>query len=403
VTKVMEGIRVLELASWMFVPAAGAVLADWGADVIKIEHPQRPDPQRSLVHAAIKGRQRGFLVEQGNRGKRSVALDMKAPGGRDLLYRLVESSDVFLTNWLPAARQRMGVDVEHIRAHNPNIVYVRGSGQGIRGPERNMAGYDGTSFVSRGAFADGLTPEGSEWPVRGTAAVGDLPGAMTLAGGISAGLFYRERTGVAPVVDVSLLGTAMWTMAPDIVATRMYGFETMPRPAREQSTNPVAIYYRTKDDRVIKLSMFESDRVYGDLCEHLDCPELATDPRFVDAEARAVNNQACIAALDEVFGRYTVAELRERLETAKGAWGIVQRASELHHDRQVLANGYLVPVGPEGEEPYHLVGAPVQFDESPPTEFSAAPEHGQHTEEVLLELGLSWDDIAQHKQSGAIL
>lgn len=399
----MSGVRVLELASWMFVPAAGAVLADWGADVIKIEHPKRPDPQRALVHSNLSSRTRGFLVEQGNRGKRSITLDLKAEGGLDLLYRLAESSDVFLTNWLPDARRKAHVDVEDIRARNSRIVYVRGSGQGVRGPEQDKAGYDGTSYVARGSFAHGLTPEGSEWPVRGTAAVGDLPGAMTIAGGVAAGLFHRERTGLAPIVDVSLLGVAMWTMAPDIVATGMHQLEEVPRPPRELSSNPIAIYYRSKDGRVVKLSMFESDRYFADLCEQLSCPELATDPRFVDSTARVEHNTACIAALDEVFGRYTVAELRERLEKVKGAWGIVQRASELHQDQQAVANGYLVPVHPPNEDPYSLVGAPVQFDEQPPTELRPAPQHGQDTEDVLLELGLSWDDIIRHKEAGVIL
>ena len=401
-TKVMEGVRVLELASWMFVPAAGAVLADWGADVIKVEHPSRPDPQRALVHSHLSPGGRGFLVEQGNRGKRSITLDIRGEEGRELLYRLAETSDVFLTNWLPAARRKMAVDVEHIRARNPNIVYVRGSGQGVRGPEQDKAGYDGTSFVARGAFADGLTPAGSDWPVRGTAAVGDLPGAMTLAGGIAAGLYHRERTGVAPVVDVSLLGVAMWTMSPDIVATGMYHLDQMPRPPREQSSNPVAIYYRTKDGRVVKLSMFESDRYFADLCQHLACAELATDPRFVDAKARAENNAACIAALDEAFGRYTVDEVRQRLDRAKGAWGIVQRAAELHRDQQAVANGYLVAVRPDQEQAYDLVGAPVQFDEQPPTELRPAPRHGENTEDVLLELGLNWDDIIRLKESNVI-
>lgn len=399
----MSGVRVLELASWMFVPAAGAVLADWGADVIKVEHPKRPDPQRALVHSTLSSRSRGFLVEQGNRGKRSITLDIKADDGLELLYRLAESSDVFLTNWLPDARRKAHVDVEDIRTRNPGIVYVRGSGQGVRGPEKDKAGYDGTSFVARGAFAHGLTPEGSEWPVRGTAAVGDLPGAMTIAGGVAAGLFHRERTGVAPVVDVSLLGVAMWTMSPDIVATGMHRLDEIPRPRREHSSNPIAIYYRSKDGRVVKLSMFESDRYFADLCDHLSCPELATDPRFVDSAARAENNTACIAALDEVFARYTMAELSERLDKAKGAWGIVQRASELHHDRQAVANGYLVPVNPPNEEIYSLVAAPVQFDEQPPTEVRAAPEHGQDTENVLLELGLGWDEIIRHKEAGVIL
>jgi crotonobetainyl-CoA:carnitine CoA-transferase CaiB-like acyl-CoA transferase len=316
---------------------------------------------------------------------------------------LAETSDVFLTNFLGPARQKLQIDVEHLRARNPRIVYVRGSGQGVRGPEAGRPGYDGTAYVARSGFAHGLTPPGLDWPVAGTAAVGDLPGAMTIAGGIAAGLYHREKTGQPPVVDISLLNVGMWTMSPSIVATGMYDLEDMPERSRETNPNPISIYYRSKDGRFLKLSMFESDRFFADLCQHLDAVEIAKDPRFVDAQARADHRADCVKALDEAFGRYTIAELRQRLATVKGAWGVVQRPRELYDDPQVTANGYLVPVRPADGPSFHVVGAPVQFDEQPVDEQRPAPGHGEHTDEVLLELGLDWDELIAHKTTGAIL
>src|SRR5579883_888174 len=224
-TEVMRGVRVLEVASWTFVPSAGAVLADWGADVLKIEHPAFGDPQRGLVTMGLAPggpSSVNFMMEQPNRGKRSVALDLATPGGLELLYRLAETSDVFLTNFLPAARQRLRIDVEHIRARNPRIVYVRGTGQGVKGPEAEKGGYDGASYWARGGIAESITPEGLEAPVSQTAAFGDLNGGMTIAGGIAAALFRRERTGEPSVVDVSLLGLAAWTMSPGVVAAKLF-------------------------------------------------------------------------------------------------------------------------------------------------------------------------------------
>jgi crotonobetainyl-CoA:carnitine CoA-transferase CaiB-like acyl-CoA transferase len=403
-TKLMSGVRVIEVASWTFVPAAGAVLADWGADVLKIEHPESPDPQRHLVSTGFggTGSSKSFIMEQSNRGKRSVAVNLATPGGLELLYRLVETADVFLTNFLPKARQKLRIDVEHIRARNPRIVYTRGHGQGVHGPDADKPGYDGTAYLARGTFAHALRPAGTEWPVAGTAAVGDLPGAMTIAGGIAAGLYHRERTGEAPVVDVSLLATAMWTMSPGIVATGMYGLEDMPREPRERNANPITIYYRTKDRRFVKLSMFESDRFFADLCEHLDAGHLVADPRFADSASRSQNREACVAALDEAFEQFTLAELQSRFQTLKGAWGVVQTPRDIYDDPQVLANGYLATVDVDGDA-FQLVPAPVQFDEEQILELRPCPGHGEHTDEVLLELGLSMDEVLEHKIAGDIL
>jgi crotonobetainyl-CoA:carnitine CoA-transferase CaiB-like acyl-CoA transferase len=403
-TEVMRGVRVLEVASWTFVPSAGAVLADWGADVLKIEHPSFGDPQRGLVTMGLVPggpSSVNFMMEQPNRGKRSVALDLATPGGLELLYRLAETSDVFLTNFLPAARQRLKIDVEHIRARNPRIIYVRGTGQGVRGPEAEKGGYDGASYWARGGIAESITPEGLETPVSQTAAFGDLNGGMTIAGGIAAALFRRERTGEPSVVDVSLLGLAAWTMSPGVVAAKL--FDMVPPKPRlgARSPNPLVNVYKTKDGRFVSVIMLESDRYWADFCYHLGLSGLIDDPRFSDSEARAKNNQECIALISAAFAERTLDEWRQALATMQGVWAPVQNVRELCDDMQVTHNGYLRQVS-NGDSTYELVANPVQFDERPP-ELRPGPDHGQHTEEVLLELGLSWDDILEHKQAGAIL
>ena len=402
---VMDGVRVLEVASWTFVPAAGAVLADWGADVVKIEHPNTGDPQRGLITSGLVPGLNidvNFMMEQPNRGKRSVGLDIASPGGLELLYRLAETSDVFLTNFLPPARKRLKIDVDDIRKRNPTIVYVRGTGQGPRGPEAERGGYDGASYWARGAVGDSLSPKDSDFPIAQTAAFGDLNGGMTIAGGISAALYKRQKTGEPSVVDVSLLAMAMWTMSPGVVASKILDIPSFRMGGgKGRSPNPAVNTYRTKDGRFISLIMLESDRYWGDFCRHIGRQDLIADPRFADSAARGQNCVECIAILDEVFAQRDLQEWRGALATMEGVWAPYQSVRELHEDVQAKANGYL-PEVTSGDRRFALVANPVQFDETPPS-LRPGPEHGQHTEEVLLELGLSWDDIIQHKEAGAIL
>jgi crotonobetainyl-CoA:carnitine CoA-transferase CaiB-like acyl-CoA transferase len=401
----LAGFRVLEVAAWTFVPAAGAVLADWGADVIKVEHPEMGDPQRGLVSMGLIPGGEGavnYIIEQPNRGKRSIGLDISTDGGRDLLYRLAETSDVFLTSFLPAVRQRLQIDVEHIRAVNPRIVYARGSGQGPLGPDREKGGYDGASYWGRGGVANALTPADSEWPIGGRPAFGDLAGGMAIAGGIAAGLLQRATTGEAPIVDVSLLGLAMWMLSPDIVASGLYGGDPMPKFDRSSSPNPLVGNYRTSDGRFVTLMMLQSDRFWPDFCTHIGRPDLIDDPRFTDGGARYANAKELIQVLDDVFASKTLAEWKESLATLSGVWAPGQMPSELAADPMAIANGYLSNVQRADGNSYDLVVNPVQMNETA-DQLTAAPEHGQHTEEILLELGLDWDQIIAHKDAGAII
>lgn len=401
--KPMRGVRVVEVAQWWFVPAAAAILADWGAEVVKVEHPESGDPQRGLMTGGLLpgGGGFNFMAEQPNRGKRSVGIDIAKPEGRVLLYKLVADADVFITSFLPDARRRLGIDVDDIRAVNPRIVYVRGSGQGVEGPDAHKGGYDAASFWSRGGLGHALTPSDAPAPVFQRAAFGDSIGAMTLAGGVAAALFERERTGEVPIVDVSLLGTAMWVLAPDIIASGVIP-GGIPSFARTEAPNPLVNTYQTSDGRWLTLLLLQPDRYWADFCSRVGRPELVDDERFVDGMTRFMNRAELVAILDDVFGARTLAEWREVLATHEGPWAPMQTPEEVANDPQARANGYVAEVTTDDGSPAMLVVNPVQFD-GEHVELQRAPEHGQHTEEVLLELGLTWDDLVRCKDQGAVL
>jgi crotonobetainyl-CoA:carnitine CoA-transferase CaiB-like acyl-CoA transferase len=402
---IMKGVRVVEVAGWTYVPIAGTVLAEWGADVLKIEHPETGDPQRGLVNSGLVPTGPGgvnHMMELPNRGKRSVALNLKTEEGRELLMKLVETADVFLTNFRPQARAKLKIDVEDIRAVNPNIIYVRGSANGQRGPESERGGYDNSNFWGRGGSADILTAPGDYPTSQPGPGYGDVIGGLTIAGGISAALFHRERTGEAVTVDNSLLANGVWATGATVLAAGLFGFSRMPRGDRTMMPNPLVNNYKTKDDRFMSLIMLESDRFWADLVTKIGHPELADDPRYVDSVARAKNCQECCVTLDEIFATRTLEEWRPIMNTVDGVWAPVQTADELLVDPQVVANGYIREVTSTGGTTFRMVASPLQFDEQPP-DLIRAPDHGEHTDEVLQELGLDMDAILDLKLKGAVL
>jgi crotonobetainyl-CoA:carnitine CoA-transferase CaiB-like acyl-CoA transferase len=401
-TRPLEGVRVIEVAAWTFVPAAGAVLAEWGADVIKIEHPLHGDPQRGLsAGGMVSSKGVNFMIEIPNRGKRSVGLDLGTDEGRELLYKLVTNADVFLTNFLPAARRRLGIELEDLRAINPDLIYVRGSGNGVRGPDAERGGYDATSYWARTGIGTVIS-RGDDYPRAQPIAFGDMAGGQTIAGGISAALFARAKTGEASVVDVSLLSYGLWNISPHIVLSKINDSTgELPKLDRFKVSNPIVGAYTTKDNRLLQLVMLESDRYWAKLCHAFNRPELIDDARFANAKARWDNCAACVAELDVEFGARTLEECVALLEGQEGPWAIYQLPSEVFDDTQVQANGFIREVTSAGGAAFDLVNNPVQFDEQSPV-VDRAPELGEHTETVLLDLGLTWDDLIPLKDKAII-
>lgn len=405
--KVMAGFRVLEVAQFTFVPAAGAILADWGADVIKVEHPLRGDTQRGFLN--MGGIQvnpdRHPLMEHPNRGKRSVGIDVSTPGGQEVLYELAKSSDVFLTNYLPAQRQRNKFDVEHIRAANPNIVYARGSAYGNKGPERDIGGYDGTAFWTRSGVGYALTPEELGGALgQGIPAFGDSIGGMFIAGGISAALLHRERTGEAVEVDVSLLSTAWWSAGASVTQGMETGevMRTHMPGSLAPSVNPFMGNYETSDGGTINLCIISPTGLIRDTFEHLGIPEAADDPRFSDVLPLIQNADAASELIRKAFAAKPFEYWRQHLKTLKGQWAPFQSLIDLASDEQAIANDMIAEVEvASGGPPFRVVRGPVQFNHEP-LQTTRAPQASEHTEIVLMELGMDWDRIAELKDSGAI-
>jgi crotonobetainyl-CoA:carnitine CoA-transferase CaiB-like acyl-CoA transferase len=395
-----DGIRVVELAQWVFVPVAGALLADWGAEVIRIDQLEG-DPYRGLATQGIgtDGGGINLSVALANRGKRSMAIDLKTDGGREVLHKLLGSADVLLTSFRPDALERLGLGADAIRGRYPRLVFARGHGYGVRGPDAGMAGYDASAFWARGGVGHVLTPPDLDYPIMQRGAFGDRNGGMSLAFGIAAALLRRATTGEGSVVDVSLLATAMWTLSSDILSALQGG---QPRAfAGRAMFNPLVGYYRTKDGRHVSLVFLQSDRYWAPFCEAIGRPDLVGDERFADHAARQANAAECVAVLDEVFAARTFVEWKDVLAGIDAPWAPIQAVEELLDDPQVLANDYLGEVTLDDGSTYRLPRVPVQLDEQAPA-LRRGPEHGEHTEEVLLELGYSWDDIAALGEAGVL-
>jgi crotonobetainyl-CoA:carnitine CoA-transferase CaiB-like acyl-CoA transferase len=405
----MKGVRILEVAQFTFVPAAAAVLADWGADVIKVEHAEMGDTQRGLVRLQgfdLINKDSSFfpIVEGPNRGKRSIGLALDRPEVRPILQELVRNSDVFLTNYLPAQRRKLRIDVEHIRAINPDIIYVRGSGFGAKGEEAEKGGYDATAFWARGGSGAHVTPPGSEALLGMPAgAYGDAIGGMTIAGGISAALFARRNTGETSVVDVSLLSTGAWAMQFAVnLALSAKGPLTMPPPPKYgTATNPLIGTFGTSDGRWIMLTMLQPGRYWPEFCAVVGRPELAEDDRFNSTEKIMANAPVAAEIVAEIIRSRTFDEWATTFEGMKGQWAAVQNAYEVGHDKSLRANGFIGQFVDSDGAVQEMVTAPVQFDETP-AQLKRAPQFAEHTDEILREIGLTDEQIINVKIAGAV-
>jgi crotonobetainyl-CoA:carnitine CoA-transferase CaiB-like acyl-CoA transferase len=400
----MEGIRVLEVAQFTFVPAAGAVLADWGADVIKVEHAEHGDAQRGLsrLMGMPVGDSFAPLMEHANRGKRSIGLSLERPEARAVLDELIRTSDVFLTNFLPSARARLGIELDDVRKINPGIIYVRGSGFGSQGPEADRGGYDSSAFWARGGSALGTTPVDYDGLCPMPAgAYGDSIGGMTIAGGIAGALFARERTGEPSVVDVSLLGVGAWANALSVGLALLAGGPLPRRTSKTAPTNPVVGNYRTADDRWLVLAMIQPGRYWPEFCRAIEREDLITDDRFADTERLMENSAAAAAIIADVIGARTLAEWTARFAGMEGQWAVAQDTWEVGQDPALRANGLIAEVTDADGVRRELVANPVQFDEAP-VSISRAPQFAEHTDEILAELGMSDEKLIELKLAGGV-
>jgi crotonobetainyl-CoA:carnitine CoA-transferase CaiB-like acyl-CoA transferase len=403
-TAVMQGVRVLEVAEHTFVPAASALLADWGAEVVKIEHVERGDAMRGLASSGTVSLGAGahVLLEHSNRGKQSLGLDLTSEEGLDILYKLAATCDVFLTNKLPSVRSKLRIDVDDIRAHNPDIIYVRGTGQGERGPDSDHGSYDMLAYWCRAGVAMGTKqPEYDYVPAPPAPAFGDSIGAMTIAGGIMGALFHRERTGEATTVDVSLLGIGLWSMGAALALSLQHQVGWAPPPPNAPTGNPLSATYTTKDGKYLALTCLQAAKYWPEVCAVIGRPELATDERFADAETIKQNVDAASGLLREEFAERTADEWRQQFVGFSGQWTMVQDTLEAAADPQTVANGYVQDCETADGVAFRLAAAPVEYD-GQPAKPKRAPEFNEHGDAILGDLGLDWDAIVDLKVRGVV-
>ncbi len=402
--KLLEGIRVVEAAIYGFVPSAAAVLADWGADVIKVEHPEAGDPVRNLSSYGFKPGDGGvsLLWEVFNRGKRSIGVDIRNAQGREILMSLVDRADVFLTNFMPASCTRLGIDADQVLARNPKIIYGRGTGHGPIGPDANVGGFDALTYWGRsGAAIAAMSPD-DEFPVLMPGpAFGDIQSGMHLAGGIVAGLYQREKTGKGVVVDVSLLSAGLWAMQASIAGAYVLKSDNIQQLDRRHPPNPIANIYRTKDGGSFTLGMLEADRYWEGLCAAVGRPDLANDARFSSSALRAKNTEACVKTFDEIFGAMTLVEVTKALNSQDGPWAYVRPPGDAIKDEQARVNGFVQMVQYGDGVQLPLVTPPVRINGDTP-KLRPAPAHAEHTDAILAELGHTEEQMIDLKIAGAV-
>jgi crotonobetainyl-CoA:carnitine CoA-transferase CaiB-like acyl-CoA transferase len=403
-TDVMQGVRILEVAEHTFVPAASALLSDWGAEVIKIEHVERGDAMRGLASTGVAdlGSDVHVLLEHSNRGKKSIGLDLTSDEGIDILYKLAATSDVFLTNKLPGVRKKLRLGLEEIRSANPNIIYVSGTGQGERGPDADKGSYDVLAYWHRSGMALGVKRDDYDHvPGPPAPAFGDSIGAMTIAGGIMGALFHRERTGEGTEVDVSLLGCGLWSMGAAMALSQQFGVPWAPPGHAEPVRNPLVGVYETSDDEFLSFCCLQAAKYWAEACTLLGLDDLASDDRFADAESLAANTPEAADLLRAAIAEQPLDVWVGRLEGFSGQWTVVQSTLQAAEDPQTVANGMMVDCENAGGVPFKLAGAPVQFGGTPP-QAKRAPDFNEHGDEILAELGLDTDAVIDLKVKGVV-
>ncbi|HVO28165.1 MAG TPA: CoA transferase [Candidatus Margulisiibacteriota bacterium] len=397
----LAGIRVVEMGFWVAGPGAAGVMADWGADVVKIEPPEG-DPFRGMfMNAAGLDVPFNPPFELDNRGKRSIGLNLQHPDGRAIAQRLLRDADVFVSNLRQPALCKVGLSYDAVRVLNPRLVYCHVSGYGLDGDDSNRPAYDIGAFWSRAGIAASLVPSGSE-PPQQRGGMGDHTTALSAVGAVCAALVARQRTGEGQLVSTSLLRTGMYVLGWDMNIRLRYG-KIAPPYTRFDVPNPVVNSYRAADGKWFWLLGLQGDRHWPDLVRAVDRPELLDDPRFRDIKVRRENAPVLVPILDAIFATKPLHEWTAIFDRENVWWAPVQTPDEVAVDPQMRAAGGVVraPVA-DADGGAEMVASPADFQGTPWQPAGAAPEFAQHTEEVLLELGYDWEAIAKLKEAGAI-
>ena len=400
----LDGIRVVDWTIWQQGPVASTMLADLGAEVIKIESRDGGDPGRGLLRAQgidLSGRP-NFYFEANNRNKKSLTVDLRKPEGRALVRELIASSDVFVQNFRKGVAGRLGLGAAELRERNPRLIYASATGYGPEGPDSGEPSFDHLGLARSGIMLAAGEPGMPPLGVAG--GVADQMGAIMLAYGVLAALVAREKHGVGQEVDASHLGSMAFLQGLSLSMKLMLGI-AMPRMARTQASNPLWNHYRCQDDKWLAVAMLQADRYWADFCRAVDLPELADDERFRDTASRAQNATAAITAFDDAFAKRPRAEWIEHLRKSPGdfIFTVVNTVDDLPEDPQVRVNGYVTEFEHPQYGPTNMVGMPVRLSETPGSIRTPAPELGQNTEEVLLDvLGYDWERISELREKEVI-
>jgi crotonobetainyl-CoA:carnitine CoA-transferase CaiB-like acyl-CoA transferase len=400
----LEGIRVVDWTIWQQGPVATAMLADLGAEVIKLEERESGDPGRGIVKMAglDLGSRPNFYFEANNRNKKSLTVDLRQAEAREIVYRLVAKSDVFVQNFRKGVAARLGLDYATLRRHNPKLVYASATGYGPEGPDSFEPSFDYLGLARSGIMLAAGEPDQTPSSIAG--GVADQMGAIMLAYGVLAALLARDRFGVGQEVDASHLGSMAMLQGLSLSMRLMLGV-AMGRTFRSRAGNPLWNHYECADGKWIALAMLQPDRYWADFAAAIGRPELAGDPRFATLAVRAQNAAECVAILDEAFKSRPRAEWMKILRESKGdfIFTLVNSVQELPDDPQMRANGYIVDFDHPVHGPTPMVGIPVRLSETPGSVRTPAPEHGQHSEEILIDLlGYDWERITALREKKAI-
>ncbi len=396
----LEGIKVIEMGVWVAAPAAGAILADWGADVIKIEPPGIGDPARMFQYTLGGDLPINPVFDNDNRSKRSIVADLRTSEGLQIALDLISEADVFLSNVRPAGLARLGLGPEELMTRFPRLIYTSLTGYGNKGPEADRAAYDIAAFWSRSGIAHSLTQPGSP-PPHQRGGMGDHNAGLAAAAGISAALYSREKTGEGQIVTTSLLREGIFTLSFDLSFALGYGM-SIQVGNRKTMGNPAINNYCDSEGDYFWIVGLEGERHWPPLARAVGHPEWVEDPRYSEPRARFENAEGLIAQLDEIFATKTREEWGKIFDAEEDLWWApVQSIAEVIEDPQVEAAGGWVDV-PDGQTTTRLPATPVDFSGTPWAPRSMAPGHGEHTEEILNNLGRSEADIESLRTKGIV-